>query len=181
MAEYVVTIKNGTGSENLPAGLYNVAASVTGYDGALDTTTFTATSSAGAQAFTLAATGELTLNVNDMGGVGGNPITSGTFIRCSQDGLTEYGTAKSISTQGVCIFNNVPFGDGVTPYTFYVKQLTSDTTHAIHVGVIAIQMAASTQSEYVKNDPAAEQTFTFTDVNYSGLNLSGSLTFTGPQ
>lgn len=44
MAEYVVTIKNGTGSENLPAGLYNVAASVTGYDGALDPTTFTATS-----------------------------------------------------------------------------------------------------------------------------------------
>lgn len=86
MAEYIVTITNGTGSELLPAGNYNVAASVTGYDGALDPTTFAATTSEGSQAFTLAATETLTLNVNETGALGGTPITSGTFIRCSQDG-----------------------------------------------------------------------------------------------
>ncbi len=181
MADYIVTITNGTGSEFLPAGNYNVAAAVTGYDGALDPTAFTATTSTGAQAFTLAATGTLTLTVNETGASGGTPVTAGTFIRCSQDGLTEYGTAKTIDGSGICVFDHVPFGDVGSPYTFYIKQLTSDTTHNMHVGVIAIEMEGATQDEYVQNTAAAEQSFTFTDANYSGLNLSGTLTFTGPQ
>ncbi len=181
MADYIVTITNGTGIELLPAGNYNVAASVTGYDGALDPTTFTATTSTGSQAFTLAATGTLTLTVNETGASGGTPITAGTFIRCSQDGLTEYGSAKTVSGSGICVFDHVPFGEIGSPYTFYIKQLTSDTTHNIHVGVISIAMEDSTQDEYVQNTLAAEQSFTFTDENYSGLNLSGTLTFTGPQ
>lgn len=181
MPDYIVTITNGTGSELLPAGDYSVAASVTGYDGALDPTAFTATTSTGAQAFTLAATGTLTLTVNETGAAGGTPITAGTFIRCSQDGLTEYGTAKTVDGTGICIFDHVPFGDGGSPYAFYIKQLTSDATHNIYVGVITIDMAGATQDEYVQNTLAAEQTFTLADENYSGLTLSGTLTFTGPQ
>ncbi len=181
MAQYVVTITNGTGSEFLPTGNYDVTASVAGYDGALDPTTFAATALGTAQAFTLAATGTLTLTVNDTGDSGGTPITSGTFIRCSQDGLTEYGTAKTIDGSGTCIFDHVPFGESGTPYTFYIKQLTSDAAHNIHADVIAIDMEGVTQAEYVHNPPAAEQTFTFADENYSGLTLSGTLTFTGPQ
>lgn len=181
MAQYIVTITNGAGSEFLPTGNYDVTAAVTGYDGALDPTAFTATALGTAQAFTLAATGTLTLTVNETGASGGTPVTSGTFIRCSQDGLTEYGTAKTIDGTGICIFDHVPFGESGTPYTFYIKQLTSDATHNAHVGVIAIDMEDETQSEYVQNTAAAEQTFTLEDEYYSGLDLSGTLTFTGPQ
>lgn len=133
-----------------PAGYYNVTASVTGY-GALDSTTFAATTSEASQAFALAATATLILNVNETGALGGTLITSGTFIRCIQDGLTEYGTAKNVSGTGVCVFDYVPFGDSETPYSFYIKQLTSDTTHNKHTGVITIEMAGATQLEYVQN------------------------------
>ena len=181
MAQYNVTITNGEGSENLPLGSYDVTASVTGYAGLLDPDLFTATAGTGSQAFTIAATGTLTLDVNETGASGGTPIISGTFIRCNQAGTVNYGTAKTVSAIGVCAFDYVPFGDGTTPYDIYVKQLTSDEDHSIHEGVITASMAAQTQSQYVQNTPAALQSFTFTDANYSGLNMNGTLTFEGPQ
>ncbi len=181
MALYPVTITNGAGSANLPAGLYDVTSTVTGYSNiSLDPATFTATSGTGSQAFTIAATGTLTFNVNDSGGPGGNPITSGTFIRCNQAGTVDYGTAMTISALGVCVFNYVPF-DAVTPVAVYVRQLTSDETHSIYDGVITVDMSTSTQSQYVQNSPAALQSFTFTDANYAGLPISGSMSFDGPQ
>lgn len=181
MSQYLVPITNGTGSQRLPIGAYNVTADVTGYTGVLDPTTFTATGSDGSQAFTIAATGTLTLNVNETGASGGTPVTSGTCIRCSQDGTTTYGTAKTISATGDCIFDHVPFGTAGTPATFYVKQLTSDDTHNIYSGVITVSMEAETQTNYVQNTLAANQSFTLTDAYYSGLNIDGSLTFDGPQ
>lgn len=180
MAQYPVTITNGVGSENLPAGSYTVTKSIVGYDGVLDPTIFIATASTGSQAFTAAATGTLTLNVNETGASGGTPITGGTFIRCNQAGTTDYGTAKSVSAAGVCTFDHVPLGEVGTPYTFYVRQLTSDTSHSIQTGVITISMEEEEQSEYVQNLPAEQQDFTMTDAYYSGLNLNGTLTFDGP-
>lgn len=182
MSQYPVTITNGTGSGNLPAGQYTVTSNVTGYSNiSLDPNTFTATTSTGSRAFTIAATGTLTLNVNETGASGGTPITGGTFIRCNQAGTVNYGTAKTVSALGVCTFDYVPYGDGTTPYAVYVKQLTSDSTHSIFSGVITANMSAQTQSQYVQNTPAAEQSFTFTDANYSGLNMNGTLTFDGPS
>ena len=181
MAQYVVTITNGLGSHNLPAGLYDVTASVTGYDGVLDPTSFTATTSTGSEEFTLAATGTLTLTVNDTGAAGGNPIIAGSFIRCSADGLTTYGSAKTISATGECVFDHVPFGDALDPYTIHVKQVASDDDHNIYPGVLSVDMEASTQGEYVLNAAAAQQDFELEDAYYSGLMLSGSLTFDGPQ
>ena len=181
MSQYVVSITNGAGSQNLPAGNYDVSAAVTGYNGVLDPDAFTATTSTGSQAFTIEATGALTLNINETGASGGAPITGGTFIRCNQAGTQNYGTAKTVSALGVCSFSNVPYGTALAPYTLYVKQLTSDESHSIHSGVISIDMEAATQSNYVQNLPAALQSFTFTDANYAGLNISGSLTFDGPQ
>lgn len=181
MAQHVVNITNGAGSQALVAGNYTVTAAVTGYTGTLDPTTFTATSSTGSQAFTIAATGTLTLNVNDTGAVGGAPITSGTFIRCNADGSQTYGTAKSISALGVCVFDAVPFGTVGSPVAVYMKQLTSDATHNIYPGVLTASMTAQMQSQYVLNGAAALQSFTFTDANYSGLNMDGTLTFDGPQ
>ena len=181
MADYIVTISNGTGSENLPLGLYNVTAAVTGYGGTLTPTTFTASSEEGSQAFTLAATGTLTLTVTDTGDEEGVPITSGSFMRCNANGSQTYGTAKTISGTGICVFNNVPYGTVQDPFEFYIIQITSDETHSIHEGVITVSMSDDEVSMYVKNSPAAEQSFTLTDAYYSGLDLSGTLTFAGPQ
>ena len=181
MSQYLVPITNGAGSQRLPIGNYTVTAAVTGYTGALDPTAFTATSSPGSQAFTIAATGTLTLNVNETGAEGGTAVTGGTFIRCNQNGSATYGTEKTVSGAGVCTFDHVPFGTAETPATFYVKQLTSDSTHNIYTGVITVSMAAETQAQYVQNTLAANQSFTLTDEYYSGLNIDGSLTFDGPQ
>lgn len=181
MSQYVVNITNGSGSKALPKGKYDVTASVPGYTGLLDPSTFTATDTEGSQAFTIAATGTLTLNINETGAEGGTPVTGGTFIRCNSDGTETYGTAKTITATGVCIFDAVPFGTSESPISVYVKQLTTDDTHNLHEGVVSVSMDGETKVQYVLNAPAATQTFTFTDANYAGLNMNGTLTFDGPQ
>ncbi len=180
MAQYNVTITNGSGKINLPAGKYTVTSNIPGYTGTLTPTTFTATTSAGSQDFTLSATGTLTLNANETGALGGTPIKGGTFIRCSQDGLETYGTEKTVNSSGICVFNNVPYGSTGSPQTFYIKQLTSDATHNIKTEVITINMENQTSDVYVQNNLIAEQQFTLADPNYSGNNLNGTLTFDGP-
>ena len=181
MAQYVVTITNGTGSQILPKGKYDVTASVPGYAGTLDPSTFTASELEGNQSFTIAATGTITLHVNDTGASGGTPVTSGSFIRCNSDGTETYGTAKTIDAMGACTFDFVPFGTSEAPIDVYVKQLTSDETHNVHPGVVTVSMSEPNQTQYVQNTPAALQSFTFADANYAGLNLNGTLTFEGPQ
>ena len=115
MAQYVVNITNGSGSEKLPIGQYDVTAAVPGYNGALDPTTFTATGSEGTQAFTISADGTLTLIVNETGAEGGTPVTAGTFIRCNSDGSETYGPAKTIDATGNCVFDAVPYGTAESP------------------------------------------------------------------
>ena len=181
MARYTVDIINGSGSQVLPKGTYTVTAAVEGYSGVLDPSTFTAGTAEGSQAFTIEATGTLTLQINETGAEGGTPITEGAFVRCNQDGSVTYGEAKPIGETGVCTFDHVPFGTAEAPVTFYVRQQTSDKTHNRKEEVVAISMAAQTQSEFVQNTPAALQSFTFADANYSGLAVDGSLTFDGPQ
>lgn len=180
MSQYVVTITNGAGSERLPIGSYNVTASVTGYTGVLDPTTFTASGTPGSESFTIAAEGTLTLVVNETGASGGTPITGGTFIRCSADGSQTYGTAKTISATGECVFDHVPYGTTLAPYELYVKQLSSDGRHNFDANPITIQMEEDTQTNYVLNDLAALQSFTLEDAYYSGLKVGGSMTF-APQ
>lgn len=180
MALYPVTITNGSGSQRLPAGVYSVAPTVTGYTGTLVPATFTATASDGSQSFTLAATGTLTLTITEDGTAEGTKITGGAFIRCNSEGDTTYGTEKTIDALGACTFDHVPYGDETTPYVFYVRQLRSDSTHNIQSGVITVNMAANTQTNYVTNPLAGTQSFTLADAYYSGLNLSGGLDFTGP-
>lgn len=181
MSQYIVNITNGVGSERLPIGVYDVTASVTGYTGLLDPDTFTATGIAGSEDFTIAAEGTLTLVVNETGASGGTPITSGSFIRCNVDGTVTYGTAKTVSAIGECVFDHVPYGTSGSPYTFYVKQLSSDDSHNFDTDPITISMEGDTQTDYVLNTLAALQSFTLVDAYYSGLTVDGSMTFDGPQ
>lgn len=180
MAQYELTFTNGTASKVLPAGKYTVTSNVPGYTGTLSPTSFTATKSAGTQAFTIAATGTMTITVNETGASGGTAVTGGSFIRCNTNGTTNYGTSKTVSSSGICTFDNVPFGNTQAPAKFYIKQLTSDSGHNVQDGIIEVTMPQQSSTMYVKNEVGATQQFTLADSNYSGNNLNGTLTFDGP-
>ncbi len=178
MANYNVTITNGTGSQRMQTGTYSVTATATGYDeSTLSPTTYTATDSTGSQAFTLSANGTLTFNVNETGAAGGTPITSGSVIMTDATGNTEYGTAQTIGADGNVVFNNVPYGSAGAPFRLYFKQLSTDADHNIFDGVITVDMTSQTQTEYIQNTATAEQTFTLSDATY-GLPIDGTLNFT---
>ena len=178
MANYNVTITNGTGSENMQKGVYTVSATANGYDtSTLTPTTFNATENEGSENFTLSANGALTINFNETGAAGGTPITSGSVVMTDSTGNTEYGSPVTISATGDAVFNNVPYGDAGSPFQLYFKQLSTDDDHNIFEGVISVAMTAQTQTEYVQNTANALQTFSLTDATY-GMPIDGTLTFT---
>ncbi len=178
MATYNVTITNGTGSQAMQIGTYDVTATATGYDvGTLEPKTFTATGSPATQAFTLSANGTLTFIVNDTGAAGGTPITSGTIVMTDETGTTEYGQPVTVGADGTAVFANVPYGSTDQPFQLYFKQLTTADGYNVFDGVISVSMTAQTQTEYIQNTAAAEQTFTLRDANYD-MPIDGTLTFT---
>ena len=177
MANYNVTITNGTGSQAMNAGEYTVSATYApGYDmGTLSPTTYTATSTAGSGAFIISASGTLTIIFNETGAVGGTPITSGTVVMTDQSGETQYGSVVNIDASGTAVFNNVPYGSAESGYTLYFKQLTSDSEHNVYTEVFTVGMGAQTQTEYILNAPTATtQNVTLTDANYSGLPVANA-------
>ncbi len=181
MANYTVNITNGSGSQVMQKGTYTVSATAAGYDvSTLSPTTYTASESAGSQAFTLSANGTLTFIVNDTGADGGTPITSGTIVMTDATGTTEYGQAVSINANGEAVFENVPYGTADSPFQLYFKQLTTADGYNVYDGVISIAMTAQTQTEYVQNSAAAEQSFTLLDENYN-LPIDGTLDFTADE
>lgn len=172
MADYNVTIINGTGSQTMEAGQYSVSAIYApGYDlASLTPTTYTSTSSPQTGEFTIAATGTLTIIFNETGEEGGNPITSGSVVMTDSTGETQYGDVVEINSDGTAVFNNVPFGSEQSAYTLYFKQLTSDENHNIYESVFVVGMGFENQTEYVINTlKAVLQNFTLTDANYPGL------------
>ena len=176
MANYNVTITNGTGSQNMQAGTYTVSVTnAPGYDATtLSPTTYTATANAGAGAFTLSATGTLTFVVNETGAAGGTPVTEGSLVMTDSTGNTQYGSPINITSSGEAIFNNVPYGTSETPFVLYFKQLSTDSAHNVYEGVISVQMDAQTLTQYVQNSAIALQTITLTDANYSGLPIANA-------
>ena len=153
MANYDVTILNGQGSETMKAGEYSVSAIYApGYDmETLSPTSFTATSSTQTGAFTISASGTLTITFNETGAAGGTPITSGSVVMTDSTGETQYGEVVEVDSTGTATFNNVPYGSEQSAYTLYFKQLTSDENHDPYPDVFAVGMGAQTQQEYVIN------------------------------
>lgn len=179
MANYDVQITNGTGSQSMKKGTYNVSATASGYDtSTLDPKTFSATDSTGSQTFTISATGTLTLTVNETGASGGTPVTSGSIVMTDATGNTQYGQAVNIDSSGIATFANVPFGTTDEPVELYFKQLSTDDNHNIFEEVKTVSMTSDNQTEYIQNTLIAVQTFTLNDANYSGLPINGSLNFT---
>ncbi len=178
MANYNVTITNGTGSQAMQRGTYDVTATAAGYDvSTLTPTTFTATDTPATQAFTLSANGTLTFIVNDTGAAGGTPVPGGTLVMTDATGAEEYGQPVTISGTGEAVFENVPYGTADQPFQLYFKQLTAADGYNPAEGVISVSMTAQTQTEYIQNTAAAVQTFTLNDANYN-LPIDGTLNFT---
>ena len=180
--EYEITLTNGTATEPMQAGTYSVTClSANGYDvTSLQPTTCTVTQQEGTFNFTLLANGTLNIEVNETGAAGGTPITSGTLVMTDATGTENYGTATI--TDGVATFSNVPFGAEGSPFTLYFKQTATDAQHNLYVGVITVEMTASTQLVYVENPPIAAQQVNLTDATYQGLPVpSATIQLTGQQ
>ena len=178
MADYSVTITNGTGSQAMNPGNYEVNASYApGYDTTtLSPTTYTATSPSGTGAFAIEASGTLTIIFNETGAQGGTPITSGTVVMTDSTGQTQYGSVVNINSSGTAVFNNVPYGSAQSPYTLYFKQLSSDTNHNVYPNVFTVGMGSQTQTEYILNSPnSTTQTLTLTDATYTGLPVGNAV------
>ena len=178
MANYNVTITNGTGSQEMNPGEYNVSTTYApGYDmSTLTPTTYNAQTTTQTGAFTISATGTLTIIFNETGLEGGTPITSGTVVMTDSTGTQQYGNVVQIDTSGTATFNNVPFGSAQSAYTLYFKQLTSDSNHYIYTSVFTVGMGAQTQTEYILNQPiTVQQNFTLTDANYTNLPVNNAV------
>lgn len=173
-----VTITNGTGTVELINDTYAVTASVGGYDNtSINPDSISVVSGTNSYAFTISATGTLTLHVTEDGTSQGTPIVGATFVRTDSIG-TEYGNPITTDSNGDAVFNNVPFASTGAP-TIYYKQTASDGDHEFDNTVQSTTMTTSTSTLEIQNTPGAERTITLTDANYSNLPLeTGTITLT---
>ena len=166
----VITITNGTGTGELINDTYAVTAEVTGYDNtSIDPSTLNVVEGTNDYAFTIVATGTLTLHVTEDGTSAGTPIVGATFIRTDSQG-TEYGDTITTDDTGNAVFNNVPFAETGAPL-IYFKQTASDGDHEFDATVQNTTMTASTQTLEIQNTPGATRTITLMDTNYQNLPI----------
>ena len=165
----IVNITNGTGTTDLINGSYTVEANVTGYENTtIDPSTLNVTEGTNTYAFTISATGTLTLHVTEDGTSTGTPIVGATFIR----------TDITTDTNGDAVFNNVPFATSNAPIIYY-QQTASDGNHEFDNTLKNIQMTTSTETIEIQNALGATRTINLTDSNYANLPIeSGTLTLT---
>ena len=173
-----ISITNGAGTGSLINGSYTVTADVTGYDNtSINPSSVSIVSGTNSYAFTVGATGTLTLHVTDDGTISGNPIVGATFYRTDSNG-TEYGSVITTDSNGDAVFNNVPFADANAPIIYY-KQTASDGDHEFDSTVQNTTMTVSTSTIQVQNPIGATRTITLTDANYTNLPIdNGTITLT---
>lgn len=171
--EYNININNGTGSENIQDGVYNVTATANGYDNSsIDPSSVTITTGTDEYAFTIAATGTLTLHVTEDGTSGGTPVVGATFIRTDSSG-NEYGSEITTDSNGDAVFNNVPFASSSAP-TIYYKQKSSDSRHSYSGEVSSTSLESNTKTVEITNSLFATRTITLTDKNYQDLPIASA-------
>ena len=174
----IVNITNGTGTSQLINDTYTVTADIVGYDNtSINPNSVSIVDGTNAYAFTVGATGTLTLHVTDDGTASGTPIVGATFYRTDSTG-TEYGTVITTDSNGDAVFNNVPFDATGAPVIYY-KQTASDGDHEFDNTVNSTTLTTSTSTVQIENPMGATRTITLTDANYSNLPIdSGTLTLT---
>lgn len=166
----IVNITNGTGTTDLINGFYTVTADVTGYDNtSINPTSITVDAETNNYAFTISATGTLTLHVTDSGTTSGTPIVGATFVRTDATG-TEYGSVITTDATGNAVFNNVPF-DATGAPTIYFKQTASDGDHEFSAEVQSTTLTTESSTLEITNAIGATRTITLTDTNYDNLPI----------
>ena len=174
MAKTII-ITDGSGSSSIINGSYDVSASVNGYDNtSINPNDVTITEGTNTYAFTIAASGTLTLHVTEDGTAGGTPVVGATFVRTDSSG-NEYGTAITSDSNGDAVFNNVPYAETDAP-TIYYKQTASDGNHEFDNSLQNTTMTTSTSTIQIQNPLGATRTINLTDANYSNLPINGTLT-----
>lgn len=177
MAKTII-ITNGIGTDSLINDTYTVTAEVNGYENTtIDPSSVTIDSSTNTYAFTVAASGTLTLHVTETGISTGTPIVGATFVRTDSQG-NEYGSQITTDSNGDAIFNNVPYSSTSAPLIYY-KQTASDGNHDFDSTVQNTSLTTSTSTVEIQNAVGPTRTINLTDANYSNLPIaSASLTFT---
>ena len=172
---YTVSITGGTGTEAILNDSYNVTASVPGYDNAsILPATVNIVDGTNNYAFTIAATGTLTIHVTEDGTSTGTPIVGATFVRTDASG-TVYGSTITTDSQGDAVFDNVPFATTGAPLIYY-KQTASDGEHEFDATVQNTTLTTSAATVEVANATPATRTITLTDANYTNLPIDGEIT-----
>ena len=125
-------------------------------------------------AFTIGATGTLTLHVTEDGTSSGTPIIGATFVRTDATG-NEYGSTITTNASGDAVFDNVPY-DATNAPVIYYKQTASDGDHEFDNTVQNTTLTTDTATVEIQNALGAQRTINLTDANYSGLPVeSGQL------
>ncbi len=125
-------------------------------------------------AFTIGATGTLTLHVTEDGTSSGTPIIGATFVRTDATG-NEYGSTITTNANGDAVFDNVPY-DATNAPVIYYKQTASDGDHEFDNTVQNTTLTTDTATVEIQNALGAQRTINLTDANYSGLPVeSGQL------
>ena len=174
----IVTITDGSGTASLINDSYTVTADVVGYNNnSINPDTVNIVDGTNTYAFTIAATGTLTLHVTEEGTTTGTPIVGASFVRTNSTG-TEYGTPITTDSNGDAVFEYVPFAESGAPI-IYFKQTASDGDHEFDDSVHNTTMTTSTSTLEIQNTVGASRTITLVDTNYGNLPIdSASLTFT---
>ena len=171
----VITITDGTGSLDIINGSYSVTADVEGYENtSILPVSVDITEGTNTYAFTIGATGTLTLHVSEDGTSSGTPVVGATFVRTDSEGV-EYGSTVTSDASGNAVFNNVPFDETNAP-VIYFKQTASDGDHEFNNAVQNTTLTTATSTLEIPNQPGATRTINLTDANYSGLPVDGQIT-----
>lgn len=169
---YNIDITNGTGTEKVLNGTYEVTGNFPGYDATTLTPKTITVDNETTYAFTIEATGTLTLHVSDGNGTN---IVGATLVRTNESG-SAIGEVLTTDASGNVNIENVPYGAEIGVPTVYYKQLTSDGNHEFSTAVQNTQLTTPVQTAEIINTPAADRTFTVADANYSLEQVNGTLT-----
>lgn len=175
---YMITIANGEGTEGTESGIYEVSATIAGYDvDTIDPKSLTVTGDTSEYSLTVSASGMLTLHVTEEGIEDGTPVLGTSFKRCDSSGNT-YGEAVVSNDSGDAVFENVPYAEADGPVVYY-KQIDSDGNHDFELDLQSETLTEESTTVQVFNSPVSSKILKLTDVNYSGLPIdAGEITLT---
>lgn len=170
MGKHIVQITNGKGTIHLTDGTYKATALAEGYDvTTLEPKEVLIEQDKDTYAFTISATGTLTIHVTDAGEQSGSPVSGAKFIRTTNTG-TSLGIEAISGQDGNAIFNNVPFSESGNIKIYY-RQITSDGEHTFIDTLKTVTMTNSTLTEEISNPLAPLRNLTLTDISLPNITI----------